>query len=367
MYLNFDFIYTKNKIFFFKGMNIVMKKIAFFDAKPYDKIYFDKYCEEYGFTVKYIEYKLNGETAYMAKGTDAVCAFVNDEINQETIDILHSLNIGIIAMRCAGYNNIDFKHAYKKIHVVRVPEYSPYAIAEHAAALMLCLNRKIHKAYNRTREYNFSLNSLMGFDLNGKTIGIVGTGKIGRAFISICKGFNLKVIAHDPYPVKDLDVEYVTFDELCKRSDIISLHCPLTKDTHYIINDESISKMKDGVYIINTSRGALIDSKVLLEALRSKKIGAAGLDVYEEETELFYEDLSYQVIDDEIIAGLISMPNVIVTSHQAFLTHEALSNIAKTTLLNLKDYFSDKLLLNEICYKCEKGEACSKKTGENCF
>lgn len=345
-----------------------MKRIAFFDAKPYDKIYFDKYKDTYGFDIKYIEYKLGSETAYMAKNYDSVCAFVNDDINKETLNILYDLGIKIIAMRCAGYNNIDFKEAFGKIHIVRVPEYSPYAVAEHTMALLLCLNRKIHKAYNRTREYNFSLNSLIGFDLNGKTIGIVGTGKIGRAFINVCKGFNLKIIAHDPFPIENSDIEYVTFDELCKRSDIISLHCPLTKDTKHIINEESISIMKNGVYILNTSRGSLIDSEALLNALRSKKIGAAGLDVYEEETELFYEDLSYQVIQDEIISGLISMPNVIVTSHQAFLTHEALSNIAKVTLGNLKDFFGEKLLHNEICYKCTKmGESCSKKTGQNCF
>ena len=344
-----------------------MKRIAFFDAKPYDKIYFDKYKSDYGFDIKYIEYKLGTDTAYMCKNYDAVCAFVNDDINNDVINILYENGIEIIGLRCAGYNNVDFKSAYGKIHITRVPAYSPYAVAEHTMALLLSLNRKIHKAYNRTREYNFSLTSLIGFDLNGKTIGIVGTGKIGRAFINICKGFNLNVIAYDPYPAHNSDISYVSFDELCKKSDIISLHCPLSKDTKYIINEESISKMKNGVYILNTSRGSLIDSEALLNALRSKKVGGAGLDVYEEETDLFYEDLSYQVISDDILSGLISMPNVIVTSHQAFLTHEALSNIAKVTLENIRSYFDKIPLNNEICYKCSKGAPCKKENGKNCF
>ncbi|MBE7053074.1 MAG: 2-hydroxyacid dehydrogenase [Ruminococcaceae bacterium] len=344
-----------------------MKKIAFFDAKPYDKIYFDKYKNDYGFDIKYIEYKLGTDTAYMSKKYDAVCAFVNDDINSEVIDTLYQNDINIIALRCAGYNNVDFKSAYGKVHIARVPAYSPYAVAEHTMALLLSLNRKIHKAYNRTREYNFSLTSLIGFDLYGKTIGIVGTGKIGRAFINICKGFNLNIIAYDPYPLENSDIEYVSFDELCRRSDIISLHCPLTKDTKYIINENSISNMKDNVYILNTSRGSLIDSEALLNGLRSKKVGAAGLDVYEEETDLFYEDFSYQVISDDILSGLISMPNVIVTSHQAFLTHEALSNIARITLENIKAYFDETPLKNEICYKCSKGEKCNKEKNKNCF
>ncbi len=344
-----------------------MKRIAFFDTKPYDKIYFDKFKDEFGFEIKYFESKLNPDTAHMAKKYDAVCAFVNDDLGGETIDALCDTNVKIVAMRCAGYNNVDFKKAYQKIHIVRVPAYSPYAVAEHTMALLLCLNRKIHRSFNRTREYNFSLNSLIGFDLNQKTIGIVGTGKIGKTFIDICKGFNLKVIAYDPYPAKDRDIEYVSFDALCERSDIISLHCPLTKDTHHIINEKSIEKMKKGVYILNTSRGSLIDSEALLNALKNKKVGAAGLDVYEEETDLFYEDLSFKIINDDILSGIIAMPNVIVTSHQAFLTHEALKNIAYTSLSNLSHYFNGELVENEICYKCQKGEECLKKEGKRCF
>jgi len=344
-----------------------MKKIAFFDTKPYDKIYFDKFKDEFGFEIKYFESKLNPDTAHMATKYDAVCAFVNDDIGKETIKELCETNAKIVAMRCAGYNNVNFKEAYGKIHIVRVPAYSPYAVAEHTMALLLCLNRKIHRAFNRTREYNFSLNSLIGFDLNQKTIGIIGTGKIGRTFIDICKGFKLNVIAYDPYPQKNSDIKYVTFDELCTESDIISLHCPLNKDTNHLINEKAIEKMKKGVYILNTSRGSLIDSEALLNALKNKKVGAAALDVYEEETDIFFEDLSFKIINDDVLSGLISMPNVIVTSHQAFLTHEALKNIAYVTLSNLSHYFNNENLENEICYKCHKGEECSRKEGKRCF
>lgn len=337
-----------------------MKKIAFYDAKPYDKVWFDK-LNEFGYKIKYLENKLNADTAQLAKGYDAVVAFVNDDIDKSVIEQLSELGIGAIAMRCAGYNNIDFKAAYGKIRILRVPSYSPYAIAEHTMALLLTLNRKIHKAYNRTRDYNFSLNGLMGFDLNGKTIGIIGTGKIGQIFINICKGFGMNVLAFDPYPAKDNDIEYVELDELFAKSDIISLHCPLTEQTNHIINAESFGKMKDGVYIINTSRGALIDSEALLRALKEEKVGAAGLDVYEEESDIFYEDFSNSIIKDDILAMLVSLPNVIITSHQAFLTNEALKNIAETTLKNLSDYFDGKATNNEICYHCE-----SKTVGGNC-
>ena len=344
-----------------------MKKIAFFDTKPYDKIYFDKFKDEFGFEIKYFESKLNPDTAYIAGKYDAVCAFVNDDLGKDTVNELYDNGINIVAMRCAGYNNVDFKEAYGKVHVVRVPAYSPYAVAEHTMALLLCLNRKIHRAFNRTREYNLSLNSLIGFDLNQKTIGVVGTGKIGRTFINICKRFGLNVIAYDAFPQKNTDINYVTLDELFEKSDIISLHCPLTKETHHMINEKSIEKMKKGVYILNTSRGSLIDSEALLNALKSKKIGAAGLDVYEEETEFFYEDFSYKIINDDILSGLIAMPNVIITSHQAFLTHEALKNIAYVTLSNLSRYFNDEFLENEICYKCQKYGKCDREKEKRCF
>ncbi len=344
-----------------------MRKICFYDTKPYDKSFFELYKEEFEFEIDYFETKLNSSTAVLAKGYEAVVAFVNDTIDAKTIDTLYDNGIRIIGMRCAGYNNIDFKAAFNKIHVVRVPAYSPYAVAEHAMALLLTLNRKIHRAFNRTREHNFSLNGLTGFDLHGKTMGVVGTGKIGRVFIDICRGFGLNVIAYDPYPAADTDIQYVAFDELCRKSDIISLHCPLSKETHYMINKDSIDLMKRGVIIINTSRGALINSEDLLKGIKDEKIGGAGLDVYEEETDFFYEDLSDSIIRDDVLAGLISMPNIIVTSHQAFLTKEALNNIAYITLQNLTDYFEDKPLYNEICYQCSRINSCDKSKANKCF
>ncbi|WFR58432.1 2-hydroxyacid dehydrogenase [Anaerocolumna sp. AGMB13025] len=344
-----------------------MKKICFYDTKPYDKVFFDFYKEKFGFEIDYFESKLNFNTAVMAKGYEAVVAFVNDTIDEKTIDILYDNGVRIIGMRCAGYNNIDFKAAFNKIHVVRVPAYSPYAVAEHAMALLLTLNRKIHRAYNRTKEHNFSLNGLIGFDLHGKTIGVVGTGKIGSIFVDICKGFGLNVIAYDPYPLQGSDIKYVSFDRLCEESDIISLHCPLTKETRHLIDKDEFGLMKKGVVIINTSRGALINSEDLLIAIKEEKVGGAGLDVYEEETEFFYEDKSYSIIQDDILSGLISMPNVIVTSHQAFLTKEALNNIAEITLMNIKDFFDDKPLENEICYQCIKYNHCQKDKTSRCF
>lgn len=344
-----------------------MNKVCFFDTKPYDKVYFDQMKEQFGIEIEYFETKLGPKTAFMAKGFEAAVAFVNDVIDKQTIDILYECGVRILAMRSAGYNNIDFKAAYGKIHAVRVPAYSPYAVAEHAMALLLTLNRKIHRAYSRTREFNFSLNGLIGFDLHGKTVGVVGTGKIGQVFIDICKGFGMNILAYDPFPIKDSDIHYVSFEELCRESDIISLHCPLTKDTFHMINDKTIQLMKQGVYIINTSRGALIQAEDLLNAIKDEKIGGACLDVYEEETELFYEDMSYAIIQDDVLSRLISMPNVLVTSHQAFFTKEALYNIAETTLTNLRDYFDGKVLENEICYQCTKGENCPRDKNQRCF
>lgn len=344
-----------------------MKRLAFFDTKSYDRVYFNSYKEKYEFEIDFFEEKLNNKTAKLAEGCDAVVAFVNDDLGKDTIEKLYSLGIQIVAMRCAGYNNVDFEAAYNKIHIVRVPAYSPYAVAEFALGLVLMLNRKLHKSFNRTREFNFNLEGLTGFDLHGKTIGVIGTGKIGQTFIDICSGFGVKLLAYDPYPIANLKAEYVTFEELCKQSDIISLHCPLTKDTHHIINQKSLSHMKKGVFIINTSRGALIESESLIEAIKNGVVGAAGLDVYEEESEFFFEDFSGTVIKDDILARLISMPNVLVTSHQAFLTEEALSNIAETTLLNLCDYFDNKPLKNEVCYNCSKISTCKKDHKERCF
>lgn len=341
--------------------------VSFFDAKPYDRTYFNVFKEEYKFEIRYFEENLNANTAFMAKGSSAVIAFVNDNIDKQVINTLNESGIHILGLRCAGYNNVDLAESYGKIHVVRVPAYSPYAVAEHAIGMLLMLNRKFHRAYNRVREYNFSLNGLMGFDLYGKTIGVIGTGKIGRVFIDICRGFGMKVIAYDPYPVEGSDIDYVSIDDLFGRADIISLHCPLTKETHHIINKDTIKLMKQGVYIINTSRGALINSDALVEGLLSEKIGAAGLDVYEEETEIFYEDYSNTIVKDDILARLISLPNVLVTSHQAFFTKEALSNIAETTMKNLRDYYNGMPLLNEICYRCSKDSICVKDHKERCF
>lgn len=327
-----------------------MKKIAFFDTKSYDKASFDSVNDkaENKYEIIYIESKLNYRTTVMAKGCDAVCAFVNDSIDKATIDTLCDGGTKIIAMRSAGYSNIDLKAANGKITVVRVPVYSPYAVAEHAMALLLSLNRKIHRAYIRVRDFNFNIAGFTGFDLHGKTAGVIGTGKIGRAFIDICHGFGMNVLAYDPYPVKDADFTYTDLDTLYAGSDVISLHCPLTDKNRRMLDSKAFSKMKKDVFIINTSRGALIDSTALLDALNNGTIRGAGLDVYEEEGDFFFEDMSDTIIKDDVLALLISRPNVLLTSHQAFLTREALRNIAVTTLENLDDFFGGKELVNEV-------------------
>lgn len=324
-----------------------MKTVAFFDAKPYDVASFKKFADE-DINVRFFENKLNSDTVSIAACCDGVCAFVNDTIDKGVIDALSNYGVGVIAMRCAGYNNVDLKSAQGRVRVLRVPAYSPYAIAEHTMGMILTLNRKLHKAYIRTRDHNFSLEGLTGFDLNGKTVGIIGTGKIGRCFADVCKGFNMNVLGYDPYENDEFCGEYVTLGELLIKSDIISLHCPLTKDNKHIICGETLSKMKNGVYIINTSRGQLVDTSALIDGIKSGKVGAAGLDVYEEEASLFFEDKSEEVIRDDKLSTLISMPNVIVTSHQAFLTREALDGIAKTTMENFKAYFNGEELVNEV-------------------
>ena len=343
-------------------------KIAFFDAKPYDKPSFDKYGADYGIEFKYFEAKLNEDTANLARGFDGVCVFVNDTVNKEVIDILHEMDVKVIALRCAGFNNVDMKHAYGKIHVVRVPAYSPYAVAEHAIALLLTSIRRIHKAYIRSKDFNFSLSGFTGFDLHGKTVGVIGTGRIGRVFIDICKGFGMRVLAYDKYPAREIEdgdrVHYVELDELFANSDIISLHCPLNDETHHLIDHDAINKCKKGVVLINTSRGALVDTEALLAAIKSRHVGAACLDVYEEESDLFFEDNSGHILDDDVLARLISMPNVIVTSHQAFLTEEALSNIAQTTVSNIEDILNNGQCANELCYRGNTTEDCKC---EKCF
>ena len=345
-----------------------MIKVAFFDTKTYDKPAFDAYGADRGIEFTYFETKLTRNTAALAKGSDVVCVFVNDTVDREVINILYENGIKMIALRCAGFNNVDVKEAFGKIHITRVPAYSPYAVAEHAMALLLTSVRRIHKAYIRTRDFNFLLNGLTGFDLHGKTVGVIGTGKIGRIFIDICNGFGMNVIAYDLFPAKDSGINYVTLDELFEKSDIISLHCPLTNETKYIIDESAIAKMKKGVMLLNTSRGALVDTEALLDGIRSRKIGGACLDVYEEESDIFFEDRSGHILNDETLARLISMPNVIVTSHQAFLTEEALDNIADTTTSNILSYFEkDGICENELCYHCDGVEDCKKDRKERCF
>jgi len=328
-----------------------MINIAFFDTKPYDEQSFNRFNTKYN--IKYFENKLNAETARLAEGCEGIIAFVNDIIDAITINKLTKLGVKIIALRSAGYNNVDIVAAHEKITIVRVPAYSPYAVAEHTMALLLTLNRKIHKAYNRTRDFNFSLSRLIGFDMHNKTIGIIGTGKIGQVLMDICHGFGMNVIAYDIYPSKDKQINYVELEELFERSDIISLHCPLTEQTKHIINEKTFSMMKDGVYIVNTSRGGLIESDALLKALKVGKVKGACLDVYEEESDIFFEDFSSTIINDDILSLLLSLPNVIITSHQGFLTEEALEKIARVTLDNLDQFFSNLPLENEICYKCQ--------------
>ena len=315
-------------------------KLAFFDAKSYDKPGFDHYAAENGWKIKYFDTRLNEDTASLASGYDAVCAFVNDTLSAGVINQLVDEGVKCLVMRCAGYNNVDLRACEGRLPVFRVPAYSPYAVAEHAMALLLTINRRTHKAYNRTREFNFSLQGLAGFDLHGKTVGIIGTGKIGQVFAKICDGFGMNILAYDKFPNPKTGLHYVELDELFKNADIISLHCPLTEETHHMIDWKSIALMKPGVTIINTSRGALIDSEDLIKALLDKQVGAACLDVYEEEGSFFYEDFSGHIVRDGKLVRLISMPNVIVSSHQAFMTNEALDNIACTTVENLVKFFA---------------------------
>ena len=345
-----------------------MIKVAFFDTKAYDKPSFEHYGQLHDMQFRFLETKLNEDTVELARGCDAVCVFVNDTVNAKVIDQLHGMGVKLIALRSAGYNNVDIHSAYGKVHVVHVPAYSPYAVAEHAMALLLTSIRRIHKAYIRTRDFNFSLNGLTGFDLHGKTIGVIGTGKIGRIFIDICRGFGMNVIAYDLFPAKDSGIKYVSLEELFRSSDIISLHCPLTDETRHMINADAIETMKKGIVIINTSRGGLIDTEALLEGIKARKVGAACLDVYEEEADIFFEDRSGHILNDELLARLISMPNVIVTSHQAFLTEEALNNIAETTVNNIRSCFdNDGICDNELCYRCGNIEQCKKQRKQRCF
>lgn len=309
-------------------------RIAFYGTKPYDKTWFEPLGKEYGFDIHFIELPCNHDTIGLAKGHDAVCIFVNDTMDAFMIDTLCEMGVKAILLRSAGFNHVDIQAAKGKIEVLRVPSYSPEAVAEFALAMLLTVNRKTHKAYNRTRDFNMSLNGLIGTDLNHKVAGVIGTGKIGQAMIRILQGLQMHVLAYDPYPNKELEVEYVGLDELFEKSDVISLHCPLTEQTSHIINRESIEKMKDGVYLVNTSRGGLIDTEALIEGLLKKKFGGVGLDVYEEEDGVFYEDCSQEIITDENLARLTTFPNVLITSHMGFFTNEAMQAIAIETLEN---------------------------------
>ena len=345
------------------------QKIAFFDTKPYDRSSFDSANKAFGFDITYFEERLHPGTVALAAGFPVVCAFVNDVVDSTVVEELAKHGTTLVALRCSGYNNVDFQAAYGKLHVVHVPAYSPHAVAEHAAALLLSLNRKTHKSYYRTREGNFNINGLLGFDLHGKVAGIIGTGRIGRCLVPILRGFGMEILAYDAYPDEDYATNagicYVPLTELYAKADVISLHCPLVPETQYLIDGESIARMKPGVVLINTSRGKLINTQALIAGLKSGHVGAAGLDVYEEEGDYFFEDLSTEMIDDDVLARLLTFPNVLVTSHQGFFTREALQNIAQTTLQNIRAFHLGESSTNEICYHCQK--QCARPHDKPCF
>ena len=332
-------------------------KIAFFDTREYDKKFFNQENEKFGFKIDFFDFKLSRDTAKLTKGYEVICVFVNDIVDEKVIKILAQNGVKLLALRCSGYNNVDLRATSQcGIKVVRVPAYSPYAVAEYALSLLLTLNRKVHRAYMRTKEFNFSLNNLVGFTLHNKTVGVVGTGAIGRCFIKILSGFGLKILAYDPLPneqfAEEFCFKYVDMNAIYKEADIISLHCPLSKDSYHLLNRKSFKRMKKNALIVNTSRGALINTEDLIFALKQSLIGGAALDVYEEESEFFFKDISSEIIDDDVLARLITFPNVLLTSHQAFLTEEALTQIAMTTLSSVKSFFENNSLENQICYKC---------------
>ena len=328
-----------------------LPNVAFYSTKPYDVEAFNA-NNTLGYQINYLDAHLTKKTAKLAEGHQAVCAFVNDTLDETVLNALDKLGVTTIVMRCAGFNNVDVPKAKALgIRILRVPAYSPYAVAEHALALIMTLNRKTYKAFNRIREGNFLLDGLVGFDVHGKTVGVVGTGKIGEIFAGIMKGMGCTLLAYDPYPseaVKAMGVTYVSLDELLSQSDVVSLHCPLMSATHHMINNASVAKMKKGLMLINTSRGGLIETQAVIDGLKSGQIGALGLDVYEEEGDLFFEDLSCDVIQDDVFSRLLTFPNVLITGHQAFLTQEALHNIASTTMQNLKDAFAGQASKNEV-------------------
>jgi len=326
--------------------NGALMKITFFSAKPYDRLFFNSLNKTFGFELEYFETHLGPHIINAVDQTDVVCVFVNDKLSAEVLHELSLKGVKVVALRCAGFNNVDLEAAKEYgIKVCRVPAYSPEAVAEHAVAMVLTLNRKTHKAYNRVREQNFSLNGLLGFNVNGKTIGVLGTGNIGASFCKIMLGFGCNVLAFDLVPnseLVNLGVTYVTKEALFKNADILSLHCPLNESTQHIINKDALSLMKKGVMLINTSRGGLIDTKAAIAALKSGQLGHLGIDVYEQEGKLFFRDLSSNIIEDDTIQRLMSFPNVLVTAHQAFFTEEALQQIASTTLTSVSEILNDK-------------------------
>ncbi len=332
--------------------------VAVFDTKPYDREFLEPAFHRAGLEGRWLTPRLGLETVRLAEGAPAVCVFVNDDVSAPVVEALTRLGVRIVALRCSGFNNVDLVAAGGRLTVVRVPAYSPHAVAEHAVALMLALNRKIHRAWLRTRDSNFSIHGLLGFDLHGKTAGVIGLGQIGRVMAQILLGFGMRVLGHDPQPdvawANRLGVELTDLERLYAESDVISLHCPLTPQTDGLINSAAISRMKRGVMLINTGRGRLIDTRALLSGLKSGRIGAAGLDVYEEEERYFFEDFSASGIDDDLLARLTTFPNVLVTSHQAFFTREAMTAIAETTARNLRQFFAGHPPENEICHRCAK-------------
>lgn len=336
-------------------------QVGVFSTKPYDLAFLEQANSRYGHDLTFFEPRLTLETSSLAKGFAAVCVFVNDILDDSVLERLAKGGTSVVALRCAGFNNVDLFSAEKQgIRVVRVPAYSPHAVAEHTVGLILTLNRKIHRSYNRVREGNFSLDGLLGFDLHGRTVGIVGTGQIGGIVARIMSGFGCRLLGYDKYPNADcegLGMAYVSLDELLSDSDIVSLHCPLTPETRYLINADSIRRMKSGAMLINTSRGAVIDTKAVIEGLKSGRIGSLGIDVYEEEGDYFFEDLSQQVIADDVLARLLTFPNVLVTGHQAFFTQEALAAIAGTTLKNLHEIEESGQSANEVTTRLVKAKS----------
>ena len=323
-------------------------KITFFDAKAYERDWFGPMAKDFGYDIDFYESRFTPETAYLAKGSEAVCLFVTDKVDEAAAKALEEVGVKVILLRSAGFDHVDLAACAGRLTVLRVPSYSPEAIAEFGAALLLTLARRVHRAYLRTRSFDFRLNHLMGVTLRGKTAGIIGTGRIGKLMIEILQGLGMKILAYDMFPDQKLEVEYVPLETLFAQSDVISLHCPLTPETKYMIDEKAIEQMKDGVILVNTSRGGLVDTKALIEGVRKGKFGGVALDVYEREDDVFFEDHSGEIMQDEDMVQLLSFTNVVITSHQAYFTDDAMEAIARTTLENLREYEQGLPLSNEV-------------------